>query len=222
MCGRYALYGPQSRYREHFGVDDEFDLAPRFNVAPSALMPVLRESEDGRRSFVAARWGLIPSWAKDVAGMRKPINARAETAAVKPMFRHAFMRSRVLVPADAFYEWQVVDGGKQPYLIHMRDGAPFGMAGLLERWQGPDGEQVTFTILTTTANAVVARLHDRMPVIVRPEDYGRWLDARLVDVAELQGMLCPYPEQAMAAYPVSRRLNSPANDGPELLEPLPT
>jgi putative SOS response-associated peptidase YedK len=221
MCGRYALYGPQSRYREHFSVDEEFDAAPRFNVAPSAVMPVLRQSGEGRRSFVAARWGLIPSWAKDVAGMAKPINAKAETAAVKPMFRHAFRQGRVLVPADAFYEWQAVQGGKQPYLFRMRDGAPFGMAGLLEHWRGPDGEQATFVILTTAANDLVARMHDRMPAIVRPDDYGRWLDSRIVEAAALQGILAPYPDQLMAAYRVSRRVNSPANDGPELVEPLP-
>jgi putative SOS response-associated peptidase YedK len=220
MCGRYALYGPQSRYREHFGVDDDFDLAPRFNVAPSALMPVLRQAEGGRRSFVVARWGLIPSWAKDV-GMAKPINARAETAAVKPMFRSAFRKGRVLVPADAFYEWKKGDGGKQPYLIRMRDGAPFGMAGLIEHWRGEDGEQLTFAILTTTANPLISALHERMPAIIRSEDYARWLDPALCDALEIQGMIAPYPDSLMAAYPVSRRVNSPSNDGPELVEPWP-
>lgn len=218
MCGRYVLYGPQSRYRQHFGADNDFDMAPRFNVAPSAVMPVIRQI-DGQRIFVLAKWGLMPSWAKATEGMPKPINAKAETAAIKPMFRHAFRKSRVLVPADAFYEWKAGEGGKkQPYLIRMRDELPFGMGGLLEHWHGPAGEVLTFTILTTEPNPLMAEIHDRMPVIVRPEDYGRWLDPALDDVAELQGMVGPYPERLMEAYPVSRKVNSPANDGAELLE----
>ena len=219
MCGRYALYGPQSRYREHFGVDSDYGLTPRYNVPPSALMPVIRRIE-GQRTFVPAKWGLLPSWAKDTEGMQKPINAKAETAAIKSMFRHAFRKSRVLVPADAFYEWKPAQGGKQPYLIRMRDESPFGMGGLLEHWHGPEGEVLTFTILTTEPNSLMAEIHNRMPVIVRPEDYGRWLDPGMDDVAELQGMIGPYPERLMEAYPVSRTVNSPANDGPELLVPV--
>ena len=146
---------------------------------------------------------------------------KAETAAIKPMFRGAFRKNRVLVPADAFYEWKVVAGKKQPYLIRMRDGAPFGMAGLLERWRGPEGEVQTFAVLTTEANALMAEIHNRMPAIIRPGDYASWLDPEVSDVVLLQGMLGPYPERAMEAYPVSRRVNSPANDGPDLIEPLP-
>ena len=219
MCGRYALYGPQSRYREHFGVDGDYDMAPRYNVPPSAVMPVIRQI-DGQRSFVPARWGLMPSWAKDTENLPKPINAKSETAAIKPMFRHAFRKSRVLVPADCFYEWKPAQDGKQPYLIRMRDEAPFGMGGLLEHWHGPEGEVLTFTILTTEPNPLMAEIHNRMPVIVRPEDYGRWLDPGMDDVAELQGMIGPYPERLMEAYAVSPRVNSPANDGPELIVPV--
>lgn len=220
MCGRYVLYGPQSRYREHFAVDNDFDMAPRYNVAPSAVMPVIRQI-DGQRAFVPAKWGLIPSWAKDAEGMPKPINAKAETAAIKPMFRHAFRKSRVLVPADAFYEWKAVEGGKkQPYLIRMRDESPFGMGGLLEHWAGPAGEVLTFTVLTTEPNPLMADIHTRMPAIVRAEDYGRWLDPAFDDVAGLQAMIGSYPERLMEAYPVSRRVNSPASDGPELVERL--
>lgn len=155
-------------------------MAPRFNVAPSQVLPVVRQDGDGHRAFLMARWGFIPSWAKDTEGMPKPINAKAETAAIKPMFRHAFRKSRVLVPADAFYEWKVVAGKKQPYLIRMRDQSPFGMAGLLEHWHGPEGEgegeAVTFTILTTEPNPLMATIHDRMPAIIRPKDYASWLD----------------------------------------------
>jgi putative SOS response-associated peptidase YedK len=219
MCGRYVLFGPQSRYRQHFGVGNELDMPPRFNVAPSSVMPVIR-AIDGQRVFLPAKWGLMPSWAKDGEDLPKPINAKAETAAIKPMFRHAFRKSRVLVPADAFYEWKAEQGGKQPYLIRMRDELPFGMGGLLEHWQGPEGELLSFAILTTEPNRLMAEIHNRMPVIVHPKDFGRWLAPAFDDVAELQGMIGPYPERLMEAYPVSRKVNSPGNDGPELLTPL--
>lgn len=220
MCGRYVLFGPQSRYRTHFGVANEIDIAPRFNIAPSSVLPVIRQI-DGQRMFLLARWGLIPSWAKDSEGLPQPINAKAETAAIKPMFRHAFRKSRVLVPADAFYEWKTQPDGKQPYLIRMRDESPFGIGGLLEHWPGPEGEVLTFTLLTTEPNPLMARIHNRMPVIVRPEDYARWLDPGRNDIAELHGMIGHYPDRLMEAYPVSRKVNSPANDGPELLARVP-
>lgn len=219
MCGRYAMYGPVSRYREHFGVEDEFEFRPRYNIAPSQTLPVLSATPDGHRGFVEARWGLLPSWVKDPAEFSQPINAKTETAAVKPMFRHAFRNSRILVPADAFYEWQSVAGGKQPYLVRMRDESPFGMAGVLEHWQGPEGEVSTFAILTTTPNALIAGIHNRMPAIISPDQYAVWLDPGMTDVDRLLGTLGPYPERLMAAYPVSRKLNSPTNDGPDLIVP---
>lgn len=215
------MYGPVSRYREHFGVEDDFEFHPRYNIAPSQTLPVVSAAPDGRRSFVAARWGLLPSWVKDPAEFAQPINAKAETAAVKPMFRHAFRKSRVLVPADAFYEWQAAPDGKQPYLVRMRDESPFGMAGLLEHWAGPEGGVRTFAILTTTPNPLMAGIHHRMPAIISPEQYAVWLDPALTDVERLLGLLGPYPERLMEAYPVSRKLNSPANDGPDLTIPSP-
>lgn len=220
MCGRYALYGPHSRYRDHFGTANDLDLAPRFNIAPSQVVPIVRQLPDRQRDFLLAKWGLVPSWAKDPGQLSHPINAKAETAAIKPMFRHAFRKSRVLVPADAFYEWKLVAGEKQPYLIRMRDESPFGMAGLLEHWQGPEGEVVTFAILTTGPNSLMAELHNRMPAIIRPQDYELWLDPNLADVERLQAMVGPYPERLMEAYPVSRKVNRPATDGPDLIEPL--
>lgn len=219
MCGRYVIHGPSSRYQEHFDTRSGFDMAPRFNVAPSQVLPVVRQDAEGHRDFMPARWGLLPSWVKDIEGMPQPINAKAETAAIKPMFRHAFRKSRVLVPADAFYEWKLVEGRKQPWLIRMRDQSPFGMAGLLEHWSGPTGEIKTFALLTTAPNPLMAEIHDRMPVVIKPEDYGRWLDPALVDVEELQGMIGPYPERLMEAYPVSRKVNNPKNDEPGLIEP---
>jgi putative SOS response-associated peptidase YedK len=166
-----------------------------------------------------ARWGLLPSWVKDPAERHHPINAKAETAAILPMFRQAYRKSRVLVPADGFYEWKALAGGKQPYLIRMRDGSPFGMAGLLEHWQGPEGEVVTFAILTTEPNPLMAEIHNRMPVIVRPEDYGLWLDPALGDADSLRPLAAPFPAQFMEAYPVSRKVGNPANEGPGLIEP---
>ena len=167
MCGRYAFYGPISRCRDQFGVpDDGFDFAPRYNIAPNQVVPVVCSDTAGNRSFTMVQWGLIPAWVKDVENVPKPINAKAETAAIKPMLRQAFRKCRVLVPANAFYEWKLVAGKKTPYLIHMRDSELFSMGGLLEHWQGPDGLVATFTILTTTPNVLMAEIHDRMPVII--------------------------------------------------------
>lgn len=218
MCGRYALYSPAPACQAHFGTQGAFDMAPRFNIAPSQSLPVVCQTPSEGRHFLSAKWGLIPSWVKNPEEMPQPINAKAETAAIKPMFRHAFRKSRILVPADAFYEWKAVNGRKQPYLVRLRDGSPFGMAGLLEHWQGPAGTLATFTILTTEPNALMADIHNRMPAIVKPEDYQAWLDPDLSDVEELQRMVVPYPERFMEAYPVSRKVNNPANEGPDLLE----
>lgn len=219
MCGRYALYGSPSRLKEHFGTANEPGLKPRFNIAPTQTVPVVGIDETRNRVFTSARWGLIPSWVKDPETLQHPINAKAETAAIKPMFRHAYRKSRVLVPADAFYEW-VPRNGKQPYLIRLRDGEPMGMGGLLEHWQGPEGDVATFTILTTDANPLMAKIHDRMPVIIRPEDYSAWIDTNLTDVTKIQAMAQPYPERFMEAYPVSRKVNSPQHDSPDLIEPV--
>lgn len=220
MCGRFALKTLPPEIMTRFGLDECFDFGPRYNIAPSQAVAVLRQDAAGRRSSVSARWGLLPSWVKDGQGMPRPINAKSETAALKPMFRHAFRKSRILVPADGFYEWKAAAGQKQPYLIHMRDGLPFGMAGLLERWHGPEGDVLSFAILTTQANLLMAEIHDRMPAIVKPEDYAKWLDPARSDVEELQGMIGPYPERFMEAYAVSRRVNYPKNDGADLFAPL--
>ncbi len=220
MCGRYVLYGPSSRHREHFGVEDDFDLAPRYNVAPSQMMPVVRQDADGKRHFMMAKWGLVPSWVKDPTGLPHPINAKAESARDKPMFRHAFRRSRVLVPADGFYEWKLAQGQKQPYFIHMRDGAPFGIAGLIEHRRDAEGELWSFAVLVTDANPLLAAIHDRMPVIIRPDYYGEWLDPALTDADSVMAMIGSYDGAAMEAYPVSREVNKPANEGPQLIAPL--
>lgn len=218
MCGRYALYGFPPKLQEHFGTTNELEFVPRFNIAPTQTVPVVRIDAAGQRTFTPARWGLIPSWVNDSTEVQHPINAKAETAAIKPMFRHAFRKSRVLVPADAFYEWQAVADGKQPWLIRLKEDEPMGMGGLLEHWQGPQGEVLTFSILTTESNPLMAKIHDRMPVIIRPENYATWLDPEFTDVNQLQMMARPFPERFMKIYPVSRRVNSPQHDSADLIE----
>ncbi len=221
MCGRYALYGPVSRYRDRFDAVASFDFGERYNIAPSSVVPVVRQGHDGARHLIMAKWGLVPFWVKDPKTMQHPINAVAETVAIKPMFREAFRKRRILVPADAFYEWKPEGGKKTPYLIRMRDQAPFGMAGLLEHWKTPSGEDlVTFTILTVGANPLVAGIHKRMPAIVRPEDYVLWLDPEMNEVEKLQTILEPYPERFMEAYPISTLVNSPRNDSAAIVEPI--
>jgi putative SOS response-associated peptidase YedK len=163
----------------------------------------------------------MPSWAKEEDKLPQPINAKAETAAIKPMFRQAFRRSRVLVPADCFYEWKVVAGKKQPFLIHMKDSSPFGMGGLLEHWGAPGEEILTFTILTTSANALIEDIHERMPVIIQHEHYKTWLDPQLTDVSKIQALAAPFTDRLMEAYPISTRVNNPRNDEVEIIETLP-
>lgn len=218
MCGRYALYGPTSRLREQFGVEPD-DRLDRYNIAPTQQAPVIRSSGSGPE-LVDARWGLVPSWAKDPAGLAHPINAKLETAAEKPMFRHAFKRGRVLVPASAFYEWQPGPDHKQPYCILPRDGGMFAFGGLLEQWASPEGTIWTFAILTTAANELMRPIHDRMPVIIDPANYGDWLDPELMDAAAIHRLAEPFPSDRMRAHPVGRAVGNPRSQGPQLVQPL--
>ena len=219
MCGRYTLASPTERLAEEFGVDaSSIELAPNYNVAPTQKVAAVLE-EGGQRSLEVLRWGLIPPWADDPGIGSRMINARSETAPGKPSFRRAFRERRCLIPADGFYEWQRTNGAKQPYYIHMEDGRPFAFAGLWESWsKGGEGEVRTCTILTTGANALVGEVHDRMPVILAHDAYDVWLD-RASERDELTGLLAPYPEDEMEAYPVSRFVNSPSNNDPRCIEP---
>jgi len=220
VCGRYALYGPHSRLREQFGVESA-DLEERYNIAPSQDAPIVRCGADGERELISARWGLLPSWVKEPGKLAQPINAKVETAGEKPMFRHAFKRSRVLVPASGFYEWVPVAGYKQPYFIRPVGGeALFGFGGLVEHWDGPEGQVLTFAILTAAANDLVRPIHDRMPVIIRPEDYAAWLDHDVTDGLVVRELAGEYPSDEMEAYQVSRAVGSPRSQGPELVEPI--
>ena len=221
MCGRFTLRTPASEIAALFDVKGVVDLPLRFNIAPIQAVAVVRCRDDGgARELAMLHWGLIPAWAKDTKIGNRMINARSETAAVKPSFRNAFRRRRCLIPADGFYEWQKTPGGKQPFYIRMQDERPFGFAGLWERWDRGDEPIESCTILTTEASDRLRPLHDRMPVIVSPEDYARWLDPKLEQAEDLMPLLRPYTDDALVALPVSRVVNSPRNDRPECIQPI--
>jgi putative SOS response-associated peptidase YedK len=222
MCGRFSL-GATIQVAQLFGLPNWPETAPRYNIAPSQKVPtVIQNRETGTREFRPFRWGLVPSWAKDPAIGNRLINARSETAAAKPAFRSPLQERRCLILADGFYEWKREESRKQPYYIKLRDGAPFAFAGLWDQWLPPGGPPLeTCTIVTTTPNDVVQPLHDRMPVILPSASYSLWLDPHLRDIEPLQALLRPYAAEEMVAYPVSTRVNNPANDSADLIAPLP-
>jgi len=218
MCGRYTLKSTVRQIEAGLGFDcTEVDLRPRFNIAPSQHVAVVPNA--GERRLRQFRWGLVPSWAKDLSIGNRLINARAETAAEKPSYRNAFKRRRCLVIADGFYEWKREGQGKTPMYIRMRDGRPFAFAGLWESWRPAGGEELrSCTILTTTPNRLLAPIHDRMPVILPRECYDRWLNPAADDPAALRELLRPSDPDALEAYAVSSLVNSPANDRPQCIE----
>lgn len=203
--------------RELFGYLDEPAFPPRYNIAPSQPVPVVIR-EGGERRFLLVRWGLVPSWAKEMP-QSLLINARAETVAEKPSFRGAFRHRRALMPADGFYEWKAEGRGpKQPYFIRRRDGAPFAMAALWEHWMDPHGSELdTCAVVTAEANATLMPIHHRMPVILPEKDWGLWLDPAATE-KELLALLRPAPDDLLEAIPVSTRINRAANDDPSLIE----
>ncbi|CAG1023373.1 SOS response-associated protein YedK [Methylococcales bacterium] len=222
MCGRFVLDSPPELIAESFGLDDVPALTPRYNIAPSQDIPVIR-APAGVRECVLTRWGLVPAWSKEPRTEYSTINARAETVSTKPAFRDAFRRRRCLVVADGFFEWARAEGkAKTPYFIRLKAPGPFAFAGLWERWE-KDGQTLeTSSILVTEANDLMRPLHDRMPVILARDDYGLWLDPGICDPARLQPLLKPYPTEQMQAYPVSTAVNSVRNDGESLIRPLPS
>jgi len=223
MCGRYSLTTAPEALRRLFDFDTTPNLEPRYNIAPTQSVPVLRATDGGTgRELAMLNWGLIPSWAKESSVGSKMINARSETVAEKPSFRDAFRQRRCLVPADGFYEWRREGEVKQPFRIGMKGGKPFAFAGLWERWEGTGDETVveTFTILTTEANRKLRPIHHRMPVILEPESYGTWLDARPDNTKQTLSILKPFPDEPMAFYRVSTRVNSPRNDDSDCVKPI--
>jgi putative SOS response-associated peptidase YedK len=221
MCGRYTLRTTPAKLKQLFKLLTEPTLFSRYNIAPSQPILAVRQ-RDGRREAVMLKWGLVPAWAKDPAIGNRMINARAETLADKPAFRQAFQSRRCLIPADGFYEWKKLDAKhKQPMLIRRRDGEPTTLAGLWERWEKAGEEPLeTCTIITTTANAVTRPIHDRMPVVLEPKDFDDWLDPA-TPRETLEGLLRPLPDDRLEAYPVSERVNSPAEDDPVCIERVP-
>ena len=219
MCGRYFIVMTPADMRNQFGYRDMPNFPPRYNVAPTQPIPLVRMWE-GQRQFMLMRWGLLPSWVKDPKAFTLLINARGDTVNEKPAFRNAMKYRRCLIPADGFYEWKRDGATKRPYLIRMKGGAPFAFAGLWETWAGPNGEEVdTAAIVTTDANAVLAPIHHRMPVILAPDKFDAWLDFAHVNPANAAALLVPAPAAAMEAFEISPAVSRVANDGPEIQQP---
>jgi putative SOS response-associated peptidase YedK len=223
MCGRYRLSRRKQLVAEYFdAVPDDADWNPRYNIAPTQPVPVIRQHpKEARRELSLLRWSLIPSWAKHATGAAGMINARSESAAIKPAFRDALKSRRCLIPSDGFYEWLRAGKTKQPYCFEVNDGELFAFAALWEQWKDPNGTWVkTCAILTTTPNSVTSVVHDRMPVILDLDAYHLWLDPGFTDVAAASELLKPYDARVMRCYPVSTRINHAANDDPECSAPV--
>ena len=220
MCGRFTLHTPESHIREAFNLEhtEPLGLIPRYNIAPSQDIPIIRDTETSRE-MVIAQWGLIPSWSKEPKTKYSTINARIESVAEKPTYRTPFKRRRCLIPADGFYEWKVVNGHKIPHHIRMKDGKVFAFAGLWDRWES-DGESLdSCTIIVMPANAVMKPIHERMPAIIAPAHYDYWLDSRITEKQEIMQYLNSAPSSQLTAYPVSTWVNVPKHNDERCIQP---
>lgn len=224
MCGRYTLTSPLDSVANLFDLESGLNLGPRYNIAPTQDVPVVRRDDDHQRELVQLRWGLIPSWAKEMP--RAPlINARAETVAEKPSFRTAFRKARCLVPSDGFYEWRTTGkkgAPKTPYHVKFRSGELMIFGGIWEHWRGPAGEAIdSMAMLTTSANNDIAEIHHRMPVIVAPENFDTWLNADAeLEEERLRSLMAPFPDGFVEAIEISTRVNSVTYDDPECQTPV--
>jgi putative SOS response-associated peptidase YedK len=223
MCGRYRLSRRKQIIEEHFDTsrwDDDWE--PRYNIAPTQPIAVIRQHpKEPVRQISIMRWGLIPSWARDASIASRTINAKAETAATKAAFRDPIRFRRCLIPADGFYEWVRRGTSKQPFCFEVNDGELFAFAGLWDGWKDSNGKWVkTCSILTTTPNAVTSTVHDRMPVILDPDNYDLWLDPGMQNVAAVSELLKPYDASLMRCYPTSSRVNNVVNDDAECSQPI--
>ena len=219
MCGRYCITSAPEAIRALFRYPDRPNFPPRYNVAPTQPVPIVRLAE-GERRFALVRWGLIPAWVKDPKGFSLLINARGESVNDKPAFRNAMKRRRCLFPADGFYEWKVEGGRRRAFHARRPGGGPLAFAGLWETWTGPNGEELeTAAIVTTQANREMGTVHHRAPVILPPEQFDLWLDTANVDANTATALLAPAPEGSMEVYEVSPAVNKVANDTPDLVEP---
>jgi putative SOS response-associated peptidase YedK len=217
MCGRYALTLPPEAARQYFRYPEKPNFPPRYNIAPTQPVPVVR-LEQGQRQFLLMRWGFIPSFVKDPKAFPLVINVRSETALEKPSFRNAFRRRRALMPADGFYEWQAVDKEKRPFLLRRPDCGMFAFAALWETWHSSDGAEIdTVALVNTHANGLISAIHHRSPVILDPADFDRWLNPE-TSAEEAMSLMQPPPEDLLELVPVSRKVNAVANDNAELQE----
>jgi putative SOS response-associated peptidase YedK len=220
MCGRFVQTTLFPILKSEFNLASAaVDFRARYNIAPTQEVPTVIRKEENE--LVMCRWGLIPHWAKDISIGNKMINARAETLSEKPSFKGPFKKHRCLVIADGFYEWKKTESGKIPVYIHLKDDRPIGFAGLTAHWSSPEGQEITScTIVTTAANSLLETVHDRMPAIIAPEHREMWLDPDVQDTEKLSTLLGPYSADEMEMWEVSKRVNSPANEGAENIEPL--
>jgi putative SOS response-associated peptidase YedK len=218
MCARYTIRTPADLLAARFGLPQGPGPAPRFNVSPTQLVPVVGAKPDGRRGLALFKWGFVPHCAHADTGPR-PVNAKAETVAQSVMFGDSLRKRRCLVPADGFYEWRTVNRKKLPVWFHLKDNQPFGFAGVWDVWPGPEGKVFTVAILTTTPNDLTRPVHDRMPVILRPEAEAAWLDPAVDDPDQLLPLVGPYPAERMAVADANPALNRPSFEGPECLLP---
>ncbi len=219
MCARYVITSPADAVRALFGYDERPNFPPRYNVAPTQPIPVVR-LVNGARSYALVRWGLLPAWVKDPKTFSLLVNARGESVLGKPSFRNAMRRRRCLIPADGFYEWSA-GAPKRPYFVRPKSGGPIAFAGLWETWTGPNGEEVdTAAIVTTRANRALAAIHDRMPVIVAPDAFNFWLDCGEVDAATAAALITPAADQLLECYEVSSAVNHAVNDSAQLIAPV--
>jgi putative SOS response-associated peptidase YedK len=220
MCGRYSITTAPEAMRQLFGYPEQPNFPPRYNIAPTQPVPIVRRDR-GQRQFALVRWGLMPSWVKDPRQFVLLHVARGESVNDKPAFRNAMKRRRCLVPADGFYEWSEHGERKRPFFIRPKAGGPMAFAGLWESWMGPNGEEVeTMAIITTPANRLLGTIAERMPAILPPEAFDLWLDCANVDALTAAAFILPASEGLLEAYPVSIAVNRTANDGPSLIEPV--
>lgn len=218
MCGRYTVTSAPEAIRALFGYPEQPNFPPRYNIAPTQPIAIVRLAE-GKRQFALVRWGLLPSWVKDPKTFTLLINARGESITEKPAFRAAVKRRRCLIPADGFYEWKAMGTHKQPYYVRAKSGAPLAFAGLWETWIGPNGEELeTAAIVTTRANRTLAPIHERMPVVIPPEAFDLWLDCANVDAESATALIAPATDDLLEAYEVSTAVNRTANDNSKLVE----
>ena len=219
MCGRLALYTPAEDLAQWLDADMRLELTPHYNLAPDQNLAGCRLDNDGRRELVALHWGLVPHWSKGPDSRYSMINARADTVEQKPAYREPFRHKRCLIPANGFFEWQRSEHGKQPYYFHLQQDTPLAFAGLWDRWQGEDRTINSATIIVTEANELMRPIHDRMPVILSPDQWQQWLDPDQ-SLDDLKAMLRPYTGNDLTCYPVSKTVNNARNDRSELLQPV--